>query len=302
VIKKTIKEAIMTQKMIGVVGLGNMGQGMCQSLLRNGFKVIGTDLSVVQKERAQSLGVVVVDDLMSICQQTDTIILSLPLAKHVQQVVTGIDGILRYAQESTLILDTSTSEPEVTRSIAKIMSNLGHAFLDCPVSGGPAGAASGTMLMLVGGDESSLDLARPVLDALTSKLVHLGVSGNGNVAKLINNLLCASHLITTAEAMSLANKADLPKEALIEALNSGSGRSAISEVNYPKWILNEAFDSGFTMQLMRKDLRLATQLIESLDADVPLSKQVTSMWSSSESKLDDAEDFNCIVKLTGENL
>ena len=290
----------MAQKTVGVVGLGNMGNGMCQSLLMHGVKVVGMDLSTVQKENAKSLGVIIVDDLKSLCELTDVIILSLPMAKHVQQVISGNNGIMQHAQANTLVIDTSTSEPDVTRAIERSMSGKGHAFLDCPVSGGPAGAAAGTMLMLVGGSAPSLDRARPILDILTSKVVHLGASGNGNVAKLINNLLCASHLITMAEAMSLASKADLPKEALIEALNSGSGRSAISEINYPKWILNETFDSGFTMQLMRKDLRLATELIESLGAKVPLSAEVVSMWQASESILDDSDDFNCIVKLAGD--
>ena len=290
----------MTKKTIGIVGLGNMGSGMAQSLLRNEFAVVGTDVGSAQKDNARSLGIVVVDTLKALCQETNTIILSLPMAKHVQQVIAADQGILQHAQPQTLVIDTSTSEPDVTRTLAGEMTAAGHSLLDCPVSGGPAGAASGTMVMLVGGEKSDLDRAEPALKALTAKIVHLGASGNGHVGKLINNLLCASHLISTAEAMSLADKAGLSAASLVDALNAGSGRSAISEVNYPKWILNGAFDSGFSMQLMRKDLRLAMDLVRQMGADVPLSKEVAAMWHSSETELADSDDFNSIVTLIGE--
>ncbi|MGH1543474.1 MAG: NAD(P)-dependent oxidoreductase [Arenicella sp.] len=290
----------MANKTVGVVGLGNMGSGMAQSLLRNGFKVVGADVGSVQKDNARSLGITVVDTLKAVCQETDIIILSLPMAKHVQEVIVGDQGLLKYAQSSSLVVDTSTSEPDVTRTLAAKMSEAGHSMLDCPVSGGPAGAKSGTMVMLVGGETTDLNRAEPVLKALTSKIVHLGASGNGHVGKLINNLLCASHLLTTAEAMSLANNAGLSQAALAEALNAGSGRSAISEINYPKWILNEAFDSGFSMQLMRKDLRLAMDLVGKMGVDTPLSKQAAAIWHSSESEIADNEDFNRIVSIVGE--
>lgn len=237
----------MMGKNIGIVGLGRMGNGMAQSLLRNGFKVFGTDIGVAQREAASKVGVNVVEDIRALCAESGVIILSLPMAKHVQEVMKGKDGIIDCAQPNTLIIDTSTSEPEVTRELSKEFEQLGHQLLDCPVSGGPAGAEAGTMVMVVGGERSALERAQPYLDALSSKVVYMGESGNGHAAKLINNLLCAAHLVTTAEAIALGTKAGLNAADLIAGLNAGSGRSAISEVNFPRWILNEGFDSGFTM-------------------------------------------------------
>lgn len=289
----------MNQKSIGIVGLGRMGNGMAQTLLREGFKVLGTDLGEVQQEAARAIGVEVVADIKTLCSMTRTLILSLPMAKHVQAVITGEGGIIKYAQPETLVIDTSTSEPDVTRVLAGELKTLGHDLLDCPVSGGPAGAAAGTMVMVVGGDHSALERARPYLDALSSKVVHLGESGNGHVAKLINNLLCAAHLVSTAEAVALGKKAGLNPADLIEGLNAGSGRSAISEVNFPRWILNEGFDSGFTMQLMRKDIRLAKNLINETGLELPLSEHVAAHWAASEDNLPDQDDFNCIVKNSG---
>lgn len=286
-------------KNIGIVGLGRMGNGMAQSLLRNGFKVFGTDIGVAQREAASKVGVNVVEDIRALCAESGVIILSLPMAKHVQEVMKGKDGIIDRAQPNTLIIDTSTSEPEVTRELSKEFEQLGHQLLDCPVSGGPAGAEAGTMVMVVGGERSALERAQPYLDALSSKVVYMGESGNGHAAKLINNLLCAAHLVTTAEAIALGTKAGLNAADLIAGLNAGSGRSAISEVNFPRWILNEGFDSGFTMQLMRKDVRLAKNMIAEMGVELPLAEQVADIWAHSEKDIPDQADFNCIVKSYG---
>lgn len=289
----------MNKKTIGIIGLGRMGNGMAQSLLRNGFEVFGTDVGEAQCHAAKELGVQVVADIRTLCAKTEIVLLSLPMAKHVQAVIQGADGIIDCAQPNTLIIDTSTSEPEVTRLLATTLSQQGHQLLDCPVSGGPAGAQAGTMVMLVGGEHSALERAQPYLEALSSKVVYMGQSGNGHAAKLINNLLCAAHLVTTAEAVALGVQAGLDAHDLIAGLNAGSGRSAVSEVNFPRWILSDSFDSGFTMQLMRKDVRLAKQMISEMGLALPLAEQVTDIWARSAGNIADEKDFNCIVKNSG---
>lgn len=289
----------MSKNTIGIVGLGRMGNGMAQSLLREGFNVFGTDIGEAQRQAAKEIGVNVVADIKALCAESSVIILSLPMAKHVQAVIKGKDGIIDHAQPNTLIIDTSTSEPEVTRALSMELDQLGHQILDCPVSGGPAGAEAGTMVMLVGGERSALERAQLYLDALSSKVVYMGKSGNGHAAKLINNLLCAAHLVTTAEAVSLGTKTGLNPADLIAGLNAGSGRSAISEVNFPRWILSDSFDSGFTMELMRKDVRLAKNMIGEMGLALPVAQQVAEIWSQSEANIPDQDDFNYIVKNAG---
>ena len=289
----------MAQNTVGIVGLGNMGSGMAQTLLRHGYEVLGTDVEAKQQQVAREMGVNVVADIAALCSQTKVILLSLPMAKHVSEVVSGKDGIIEHAQQQSLIIDTSTSEPEVTRSLAAMLAPTGHQLLDCPVSGGPAGAIAGTMVMLVGGETDALKRAMPYLEILSSKVVYMGASGNGHAAKLVNNLLCAAHLVTTAEAVALGTKAGLNAEDLIAGLNAGSGRSAISEVNFPRWILNQAFDSGFTMQLMRKDVGLAKNMIADMGLELPMSEQVSQIWAASADNLAGENDFNYIVKNCG---
>ena len=292
----------MAQNSIGVIGLGSMGFGMACSLLRGGFRVIGTDLGEAQKAAAKEQGVEVVDDVATLCQQTSVVLLSLPMAKHVNAVIRGTGGILDSAQPETLVIDTSTSEPELTRALAADLAAKGHGMLDAPVSGGPAGAMAGSMVMVVGGKQEDLQRAQPFLEALSSKVVHLGDNGAGHVAKLINNLLCAAHLVTKAEAVALGKKAGLDPTALLEGLNAGSGRSAVSEVNFPRWILNDGFDSGFTMGLMRKDVRLAQALMDEMGLQLPMSSLTSELWAASVDELADPDDFNCIVKTVGQEV
>jgi 3-hydroxyisobutyrate dehydrogenase len=289
----------MAQNTVGIVGLGNMGSGMAQTLMRHGYTVFGTDVGAKQQQNAHALGVKLVADVAALCSQTKVILLSLPMAKHVQQVVAGSGGIIEHAQAQTLIIDTSTSEPEVTRSLSALLEPTSHQLLDCPVSGGPSGALAGTMVMLVGGEQTAFKRARPYLDVLSAKVVYMGASGNGHAAKLVNNLLCAAHLVTTAEAVALGTKAGLNPQDLIAGLNAGSGRSAVSEVNFPRWILNDGFDSGFTMQLMRKDVGLAKNMIQDMGLELAMSEQVAQIWAASEGSLPGDKDFNHIVKNCG---
>ena len=145
--------------------------------------------------------------------------------------------------------------------------------------------------MMIGGSEADVALARPVIDALSAKALHVGPSGAGNVAKLVNNLLAAAHMITTSEGLRLAAAAGIDPEAALRVVNAASGRSLISEVHFPTWIMSDRFDSGFSMALMRKDVRLAQELAQRTGAELPLSKVVGELWASSVPRLADGDDF-----------
>ncbi|MGL4976380.1 MAG: NAD-binding protein, partial [Bosea sp. (in: a-proteobacteria)] len=131
--------------------------------------------------------------------------------------------------------------------------------------------------------------------ALSTRQVHVGASGAGHMAKIVNNLMCAAHLLVAGEAFKLAEAAGLDPERLLAAINGGSGRSGVTEVNFPNWVMNRAFDSGFTMQLMRKDVRLALQMAEETGMDLPLTQGIGALWAASAETIPDAEDFNRIA-------
>lgn len=285
---------------IGVIGLGNMGRGMALSLARAGFGVAGFDNGESATLAARAAGIAVADGLPALAATCDAFVLSLPTSAIVKAVLFGAngkDGLAALLKPGTLIVDTTTADPQATRAMLPALGERGLRFVDAPVSGGAAGAQKGQLTMFIGGAPADLDLAEPVLAAMGSKRFTIGAAGAGHTAKLINNLLVASHLLTAADAFRLSEAAGVPIGQIIEAVNAGSGRSGVTQYNYPSRIMNGAFDSGFTMQLMRKDVGLAMTLAEQLALELPLAREVGRRWKESAALLADGEDFNRITQL-----
>ncbi|MCO7233499.1 NAD(P)-dependent oxidoreductase [Cobetia sp. Dlab-2-AX] len=297
---------------VGVLGLGNMGGGMAATLARHDFPVIGFDLSRAARDKAAAAGVTPVDSLTELLAKVEVLILSLPKAEQVEQLCIGKKGAQETEQEAIsllalgkpglIVIDTTTSTPETSRKVAAALASRDIDFIDAPVSGGPKGAASGSMSMVIGAEEEVLARAMPVLEAMSGSRVHVGSCGAGNVAKIANNMLAACHLISTAEAVSMAAKAGVSPEKLLEGVNAGSGRSGASQVMFPSWVINKAYDSGFTMGLMRKDVGLASDLAAELGLELPLANTVAQLWDDSRATLDDSEDFCAIVQRTDPTL
>lgn len=276
--------------MIGLVGLGAMGGGYLARLMEQNCDLLCYDAMPEARARAEQAGANVAGSLadFSAC---DTVILSLPKAVVVAAVMKELGPHLK---QGAVVVDTSTSEPDTTKRLASEAQR--YTFLDRPVSGGPLGARTGTMTMVVGGDEAAFTKVKPLLERITGKLVHIGPSGAGHTVKIANNLLCAANLVLMSEMAQMAERAGISLSELLTGINAGSGRSGVSEVNFPKWITNEAYDSGFTMGLMRKDVGLATGLAERLGIDLPATETIASIWENSREMLDDSADFNEIYK------
>lgn len=283
---------------LGVIGLGNMGAGMALSAARAGLSTFGHDPAATAKAALEEAGVTWMNSVAELAARADVIVLSLPNSDVVEEVVLGKGGLLRHARPGQIVLDTSTADPASTLRIAEALRGGPLRFVDGPVSGGPKAAHAGSMAMLLGGEAVDIETLQPVLDALTGKRVHVGPVGAGHSAKLFNNLLCGINLVAVGEAIRVARAAGLDIEQILQGVNAGSGRSGVTEVNCPTWILNGAFDSGFTMKLMRKDLRLAAEMIEQSGASAPLSREALRLWTDSAAVLADEEDFNRIVDYT----
>ena len=282
---------------VGVIGLGNMGRGMALSLARGGFTVIGTDTSAAACQALAGAGITVAPTVADLAARADVVLLSLPNAAIVTEVVAGPGGLLASARAGRIVIDTSTSHPQTTRELAGRLEAAGVALIDAPVSGGPKGAIEGRLTMMLGGREADIRRVEPVLAAISARRVRVGDVGAGHVAKIANNLLCAAHLLIAGEVTRLAARAGVPAEPLLHGINGSSGRSGVTEVNFPLWILNDAFDSGFTMKLMRKDIRLAAELIGDCGLSLPLADEVARLWADSAATIGDDEDFNRIVEL-----
>jgi 3-hydroxyisobutyrate dehydrogenase len=274
--------------MVAVVGLGKMGAAMLRRLVARGADVLAHDIVTEQRAAAAEAGARVVGAPGDAA--APIVLLSLPDAAAVASV---LDVMLPRLTSGAVIADTSTLDPLAARRFASRAAEHGVAYCDTPVSGGPAGAAAGTLTVMAGGEAEALDRARPVLEMIAARILHVGGPGAGQVAKLVNNLLVASHLVTAAEALRLGARAGVPAEALLAVVNAASGRSAATEVNWPRWIASGAFDSGFTTGLMRKDVRLALALAEAVGAPLDTTARAAATWA--ESPVGDAEDFNRVA-------
>jgi 3-hydroxyisobutyrate dehydrogenase len=277
---------------VGVIGLGQMGLAMAQTLQRAGRSVWGAD---VASER-RALFSPHTADIEALASRCGTLILSLPNSAIVEAVV---NNLLTVCKPGVLIIDTSTADPSSTRKLAADAKMRGVHFVDAPVSGGAAGAAAGTLFIMAGGEADALARAQAFFEILGRETVMCGGPGAGNVVKLLNNALCAAHLALAGEALALGEKAGLDRALLATALAKGSGRSAVFEVNLPKWVLSEAYDSGFTMGLMRKDVRLFDTFAKAQGVAPVVLNGASSLWQESAAALDDREDFNQMVPYAG---
>lgn len=275
----------------GIIGCGSMGGGMARRLHGEGIAVTCYDSSGAARDALAKAGLVVRATARELAGEVDLLILSLPRAAIVEDVMREIHDDV---SAGTVILDTSTSEPATSQALARQAAGRGYTFIDAPVSGGQTAAANGTMTMLLGGNVDVLATLEPVLALLTHKRVAVGASGAGNAAKIANNMLCAANLVLVAEALRLAKAVGVPAESLLEGVNAGSGRSGVSEVNYPRWILNGSYDSGFTMGLMRKDVNLALALADENGMALPAFEGIAKLWNDSRDAIDDSADFNQI--------
>jgi 3-hydroxyisobutyrate dehydrogenase len=283
-------------KTVGVIGLGNMGRGMALSLKRGGYNVLGFDAAPGVAEKLQEEGVQARASIADITRDSDVLILSLPTSDIVEKVVLGEGGVAASARPGLVVVDTTTADPNSTRKVAAALREVKVGFVDGPVSGGPKGAATATMTMVLGGSDEDVAAVEPILAVMSAKRVHVGPVGAGHVTKIINNLLTGVHLLATSEAIRAAQAVGVNPEKLVEALNGGSGSNSSTLTNYPTWIFNGKFDSGFTMKLMRKDIRLAMDLLRSVNAVSPIANETGRLWAKSADSIGDAEDFNRIVQ------
>lgn len=280
------------QNRIAVIGLGAMGGAMAASLARAGWHVTGFDPSADARQRAIDAGAEAVDALEAL-DDVAYAVLSLPNAALVRATV----PVLLQHTSLRAIVDTTTSDPATSREMAALAAEQGIAFVDSPVSGGRAGAATGSLSAFVGGTDVAVTVATPVIDALTGGTYqHLGGPGAGNVVKLINNALAAVNLATVGEALAIAEAWGVDPGSAVAGVSAASGASRVSSKMYPDWVLSGTHDSGFTMGLMARDLHLAMDIASEMGEQPALLGAADTLWQRSLAELGSAADFTEIAR------
>ncbi|SDI14942.1 3-hydroxyisobutyrate dehydrogenase [Pseudomonas panipatensis] len=285
---------------IGFIGLGNMGGPMAANLLKAGFDLSVFDLSEPAVRTAVAQGAQRVGSPAELAAADVEVIISmLPAAQHVKQVYLGENGLLAKVQPGVLLIDSSTIDPHSAREVAAAAKAHGNPMLDAPVSGGTAGASAGTLTFMVGGETVDFERARPLLAAMGKNIVHCGGAGNGQVAKVANNLLLGISMIGVAEAMSLGVKLGMDAEVLAGIINTSSGRCWSSEVNNPLTGAPAArgYSGGFGSDLMLKDLGLASEAARQVRQPVLLGALAQQLYQAFSAQGNGQLDFSAIVKL-----
>ncbi|KAF1381445.1 hypothetical protein EPR50_G00150710 [Perca flavescens] len=261
---------------VGFVGLGNMGSPMAKNLLKNGYPVIATDVFPESCKELQDIGAQVVDSPAEVAEKADRILTMLPSSPNVIEVYTGPNGILKKVKKGTLLIDSSTIDPAVSREMAVAAEKMGAVFMDAPVSGGVGAASMAKLTFMVGGVKEEYNAAQELLTCMGANAVYCGQVGTGQAAKICNNMLLAIGMIGTAETMNLGIRLGLDPKLLAKILNMSSGRCWSSDTYNPVPGVMEGvpsannYQGGFGTTLMAKDLGLAQNTATDTKTPIPL--------------------------------
>lgn len=253
----------MTQ--IGFIGLGKMGMPMAANLAKAGHAVRGYDLAPAAADELRAAGGQPAASIAEAVAGADMVVTMLPAGSHVRSVLADENGVFANARAGTLLIDSSTIDVRTSRDMAQAAAERGLPMLDAPVSGGTTGASAGTLTFMVGGDPAAFARARPFLERMGKNIVHAGPSGAGQAAKVCNNLILGIAMAGVSEAFALADKLGLEKQALFDIASTSSGQ-CWAMTSYcpvpgpvPTSPANRDYAAGFAVDLMLKDLTLATE-------------------------------------------
>jgi 3-hydroxyisobutyrate dehydrogenase len=287
---------------IAFIGLGNMGLPMAQNLIKAGHEVTGFDLAKPAVEKLVAAKGAAGDSAIGAARGGEVIITMLPAGEHVRAVYLGEQGIIANATKGALLIDCSTIDVDSARVVAAAAVKQGFAMLDAPVSGGVGGAQAGTLTFMVGGSDEAFAHAQPILGAMGKTIVHAGGSGNGQAAKICNNMILGASMIAVSEGFVLAEKLGLDAQKLFDIASKSSGQ-CWSMTSYcpvpgpvPTSPANRGYQAGFTVAMMLKDLKLAQDAARASGASTPLGAEAASLYGLYAAHGQGGEDFSGIIR------
>lgn len=293
---------------IGFIGLGNMGKPMALNLLKAGhqLKVFDVVSDFVNELAAQ--GAMPAKNLAEACKDVEFIITVLPTTQSSIDCYTADGGIFQSSDLSTLLIDCSTIDVSVTREIATQAKSLGFAMIDAPISGGVIGAIAGTLTFMVGGTAESFNTAKPVLENMGKKIIHAGQSGNGQSAKICNNMILGISMIAVAEGFKLAENLGLDPKVFFEISSNASGACWAMNTNcpYPNMTdtaaSNKDYQGGFASKMMLKDLIISQNAAKDSGIETVMGKTATQLYEQLNEQGFENLDFGSIIKIVGNKL
>ena len=286
---------------IGFIGLGNMGGPMARNLVKAGHEVVGFDL--LKANIAAATGVKPAASAAAAATGAEAVVTMLPAGAHVRDVLVGKGGVLAAMAPGTLLIDSSTIDVGTARAMEAEAKAKGVLLVDAPVSGGVGGAEAATLTFMVGGSEDAFARARPILEKMGKTIVHAGGPGNGQAAKICNNMILGISMIATAEGFALAAKLGLDAQKLFDISSKSSGQ-CWSMTSYcpvpgpvPASPANRGYKAGFAAAMMLKDLKLAQEAAAAAGAVTPLGAEAAQIYGLFCGQGNAALDFSGVISL-----
>ena len=282
----------MSQPTIAFIGLGQMGAPMARNLLKAGYAVRGHDRDAQIASRfADAAGFTWTSSAAEAVQGAALVVLMLPDSAIVDSLLwQGAQPLSQVMQPATLVVDMSSSDPMHSRDNAQKLKALGLGFIDAPVSGGVKKAEAGTLAIMIGGEAALVDRARPMLEAMGKTLTHVGDPGAGHAVKALNNYVSAAGLLAVCEALSAAVKFGIDPHLVNQVFNASTGKNNTTENKVEAYMLSSAFNSGFALSLMKKDLETANRFIDQVKAASKFSSECLQLWQAGDQVLGKGAD------------
>jgi len=292
-----IQAAIAPPARIGFVGLGKMGQPMARHLARAGYRVLAHDLDATALARArEEAGAEAPGSLRVIAERCDAVITMLPDGHAVRAVTLDAEGLLAGFAPGAVLIDMSSSSPVGTRELGERLAARDVRMIDAPVSGGVRKAEDATLAIMVGGEVQTIERCNPVLEAMGKQIFLTGALGSGHAMKALNNYVSAAGLAAAVEAVLAAARFGLDPGKVVDVLNASTGMNNSTLNKFHRFILSRAFDSGFSLDLMVKDLKTALEVAHSSGTPAPLAEACVAAWSEAQAALGPGLDHTAVAR------
>lgn len=277
------------------IGLGAMGQPISQHLLSAGFDVCGFDLSAEAREKLVAAGGKSAATISETFKDADFAITMLPNGKIVKDAIFA-DEAWSFLRPNALVIDMSSSAPNDTRELGRLLVEKGLRLVDAPVSGGVKRAVSGTLTIMAGGEKAAVEEARPLFSAMGGQVFETGPVGSGHAMKAINNFVSGAGVLAAIEGVLLGKAFGLEPDTIVDVINASSGKNNATEVKMKQFILSETFGSGFALGLMAKDIRIAADLSKSLGMRLDALANTADTWDAAQMALGPSVDHTQIIE------
>jgi 2-hydroxy-3-oxopropionate reductase len=287
---------------VGYIGLGLMGKSIARNILKAGFALMVHNRSRAAVDELVEEGATSANSPKEVAEQVDVIFTNLPDTPDVEKVVLGENGIIEGAHEGLIYIDNSTIKPAAARRIAEKLAEKNVFALDAPVSGGDIGARNATLTIMVGGEESALEKAMPVFQAMGKIITHVGDSGAGQVAKAANQIMVAAQMVAMGELLVFSKKAGVDPRKVVEAIKGGAAQCWTLDVKPPRLFAGNR-DPGFKAHMQLKDLKIILETAHEYDIPVPGTTENTEMFQQmidlGMGELDNSAVVGVIEKMAG---